>query len=414
MSLIVNEIREEFPALKEKFRGRPAIFFDNPGGTQVPQKVIDAVKDYLIRKNSNTHGVFETSMLTDLTIYEAHRAGADLLGADPEEIVFGNNMTSLTFHLSRSLAKEISEGDEIMVTRLDHDANISPWLLVAENRGARIVWVDIDPDNCTLDMEGLKNKINERTKIIAFCYASNASGTINDVKTIVKWAKEVGAITYVDAVQFAPHGFIDVKEIDCDFLVCSSYKFFGPHLGILYGKRENLERLKAYKTRPVPDSLPEKWEIGTLNHEGMAGFVSAVDYIAEIAVKYRGKERDLSRREKIKKAFEMIRSYEIELSIELLDKLSNIKNLKIYGIKDKSKLNQRVSVFSMRKEGKHPEEMAKILASENIFCWNGHFFAIELIRRLELEEKGGFLRIGLVHYNTIEEIEKFISIIEKN
>lgn len=247
MSLIVNEIREEFPALKEKFRGRPAIFFDNPGGTQVPQKVIDAVKDYLIRKNSNTHGVFETSMLTDLTIYEAHRAGADLLGADPEEIVFGNNMTSLTFHLSRSLAKEISEGDEIMVTRLDHDANISPWLLVAENRGARIVWVDINPDNCTLDMEGLKNKINERTKIIAFCYASNASGTINDVKTIVKWAKEVGAITYVDAVQFAPHGFIDVKEIDCDFLVCSSYKFFGPHLGILYGKRENLERLKAYK-----------------------------------------------------------------------------------------------------------------------------------------------------------------------
>lgn len=414
MSLIVNEIREEFPALKEKFRGRPAIFFDNPGGTQVPQKVIDAVKDYLIRKNSNTHGVFETSMLTDLTIYEAHRAGADLLGADPEEIVFGNNMTSLTFHLSRSLAKEISEGDEIMVTRLDHDANISPWLLVAENRGARIVWVDIDPDNCTLDMEGLKNKINERTKIIAFCYASNASGTINDVKTIVKWAKEVEAITYVDAVQFAPHGFIDVKEIDCDFLVCSSYKFFGPHLGILYGKRENLERLKAYKTRPVPDSLPEKWEIGTLNHEGMAGFVSAVDYIAEIAVKYKGKERDLSRREKIKKAFEMIRSYEIELSIELLDKLSNIKNLKIYGIKDKSKLNQRVPVFSMRKEGKHPEEMAKILASENIFCWNGHFFAIELIRRLELEEKGGFLRIGLVHYNTIEEIEKFISIIEKN
>lgn len=414
MSLIVNEIREEFPALKEKFRERPAIFFDNPGGTQVPQKVIDAVKDYLIRKNSNTHGVFETSMLTDLTIYEAHRAGADLLGADPEEIVFGNNMTSPTFHLSRSLAKEISEGDEIMVTRLDHDANISPWLLVAENRGARIVWVDIDPDNCTLDMEGLKNKINERTKIIAFCYASNASGTINDVKTIVKWAKEVGAITYVDAVQFAPHGFIDVKEIDCDFLVCSSYKFFGPHLGILYGKRENLGRLKAYKTRPVPDSLPEKWEIGTLNHEGMAGFVSAVDYIAEIAVKYGGKERDLSRREKIKKAFEMIRSYEIELSIELLDKLSNIKNLKIYGIKDKSKLNQRVPVFSMRKEGKHPEEMAKILASENIFCWNGHFFAIELIRRLELEEKGGFLRIGLVHYNTIEEIEKFISIIEKN
>lgn len=413
MSLMVNEIREEFPALKEKFRGRPAIFFDNPGGTQVPRKVIDAIEDYLIRKNSNTHGVFETSMLTDLTIYEAHRAGADLLGADPDEIVFGSNMTSLTFHLSRSLAREISEGDEIIVTKLDHDANISPWLLVTEDRGARIVWADIDPDDCTLDMEGLKNKINERTKIVAFCYASNASGTVNDVKRIVKWAKEVGAITYVDAVQFAPHGFIDVKEIDCDFLVCSSYKFFGPHLGILYGKRENLERLKAYKARPVPDSLPEKWEIGTLNHEGMAGFISAVDYISEIAVKYGGKERSSPRREKLKKAFEVIRSYESELSIELLDRLSNIKNLRIYGIKNKSKLNQRVPVFSMRKEGKHPEEMAKILASENIFCWNGHFFAIELVKRLGLEEKGGFLRIGLVHYNTIEEIEKFISIVEK-
>ncbi len=414
MSLNVNEIRKEFPSLQEKFRGKPAIFFDNPGGTQVPQKVIDAIKDYLIRKNSNTHGLFETSVLTDLTIDEAHRAGADLLGANPEEIVFGSNMTTLTFHLSRSLAREISEGDEIIVTRLDHDANISPWLLMAEDRGAKIVWADINPEDCTLNMEELKSKINERTKIIAFCYASNASGTVNDVKTIVKWAKEVGATTYVDAVQFAPHGFIDVKEIDCDFLVCSSYKFFGPHLGILYGKREMLERLKAYKARPVPDSLPEKWETGTLNHEGLAGFISAVDYIAEIGVKYGGEGISSPRRKKIKKAFEVINSYERELSVELLDKLSKIKNLKIYGIKDKSRLNQRVPVFSMRKEGKHPEEMAKILASENIFCWNGHFFAIELIRRLGLEEKGGFLRIGLVHYNTIEEIEKFISIIEKN
>ncbi len=414
MSLNVNEIRKEFPSLQEKFRGKPAIFFDNPGGTQVPQKVIDAIKDYLIRKNSNTHGLFETSVLTDLTIDEAHRAGADFLGANPEEIVFGSNMTTLTFHLSRSLAREISEGDEIIVTRLDHDANISPWLLMAEDRGAKIVWADINPEDCTLDMEGLKSKIKEKTKIIAFCYASNASGTINDVKTIVKWAKEVGAITYVDAVQFAPHGFIDVKEIDCDFLVCSSYKFFGPHLGILYGKRERLERLKAYKARPVPDSLPEKWETGTLNHEGLAGFISAVDYIAEIGVKYGAEGISSPRRGKIKKAFEVINIYERKLSIELLDKLSSIKNLKIYGIKDKSRLNQRVPVFSMRKEGKRPEEMARILASENIFCWNGHFFAIELVRRLGLEEKGGFLRIGLVHYNKVEEIEKFISIIEKN
>ncbi len=413
MLLDVNEIRKQFPSLNEKFRGRKAIFFDNPGGTQVPQRVIDAISDYLIRKNSNTHGVFETSILTDLTIEEAHRAGADLLGSEPQEIVFGSNMTTLTFHLSRSLAKEISEGDEIIVTRLDHDANISPWLLLAEDRGAKIVWADINPDDCTLNMEELRKKINERTKIVAFCYASNATGTVNDVKTIVKWAKEVGAITYVDAVQFAPHGFIDVKELDCDFLVCSSYKFFGPHLGILYGRKEILERLKAYKARPVPESLPEKWETGTLNHEGMAGFISAVDYIAEIGVKYGGVKKDSSRRDKIKKAFEVIKIYESKLSIEMLDRLSNIKNLKIYGIKEKSRLNQRVPVFSMRKEGKNPREIAKILASENIFCWSGHFFAIEVVRRLGFEEKGGFLRIGLVHYNTFEEIDKFISLIER-
>jgi len=413
MLLDVNEIRKQFPSLNEKFRGRKAIFFDNPGGTQVPQKVIDAITDYLIRKNSNTHGGFETSIMTDLTIEEAHRAGADLLGSEPEEIVFGSNMTTLTFHLSRSLAREISEGDEIIVTRLDHDANISPWLLLAEDRGAKIVWADINPEDCTLNMEELRNKINERTKIVAFCYASNSTGTVNDVKTIIKWAKEVGAITYVDAVQFAPHGFIDVKDLGCDFLVCSSYKFFGPHLGILYGRREILERLRAYKARPVPEALPEKWETGTLNHEGMAGFISAVDYIAEIGFKYGGLKDGSSRREKIKKAFEVINSYESKLSIEILDKLSNIKNLRIYGIKDKSRLNQRVPVFSMRKEGKNPREIAEILASENIFCWSGHFFAIEVIRRLGLEEKGGFLRIGLVHYNTLEEIDKFISLIER-
>lgn len=413
MPLNVKEIRKEFPSLKEKFDGRPAMFFDNPGGTQVPKRVIDAISDYLKRKNSNTHGVFETSILTDLTIEEAHKAGADFLGAEPEEIIFGQNMTTLTFHISRSLAKEIKEGDEIIVTRLDHDANISPWLLMAEEKRAKIVWADINPEDCTLNMDDLKKKINEKTKIIAVCYASNAVGTVNDVKMIVKWAKEVGALTYIDAVQFAPHGFIDVKEIDCDFLVCSAYKFFGPHLGILYGKKEHLEKLIPYKARPVPDILPEKWETGTLNHEGMAGFISAVEYIGDIGVKYGSAKKESSRREKIKKAFEAIEDYERELMVCLLERLSEIKDLKIYGIKEKAKLNQRVPVFSMRKEGFHPKEIAKILATENIFCWNGHFFAIEIVKRLGLEEKGGLLRIGLVHYNTKEEIEKFVSVIKK-
>lgn len=413
MSLNVNEIRREFPALKENFGGKTAIFFDNPGGTQVPLRVIESIKDYLTRKNSNTHGVFETSIRTDMTIDEAHRAGADFLGAEPEEIVFGQNMTTLTFNLSRSLTKEIKEGDEIIVTRLEHDANISPWLMMAEERGAKIVWVDVNPEDCTLDMDDFKKKINERTKTIAFCYASNAVGTVNDVKAIVKWAKEVGALTYVDAVQYAPHNLIDVKELGCDFLVCSSYKFFGPHLGIMYGKREHLERLKAYKVRPVPETLPEKWETGTLNHEGMEGFISAVNYIAEIGVKYGETRENSSRREKIKRAFELIREYESRLAETFIERALSTKNLKIYGIKDKKKFSQRVPVFSIRKDEVSPYEMAKIFASENIFCWSGHFFAIEIVRRLGLEDKGGFLRVGFVHYNTIEEIEKFFAILEK-
>lgn len=413
MSLNVNEIRSEFPSLKENFGGKPAIFFDNPGGTQVPFKVIESIKEYLTRKNSNTHGVFETSIKTDMTIDAAHRAGADLLGAEPEEIVFGQNMTTLTFNLSRSLAKEIKEGDEIIVTRLDHDANISPWLMISEERGAKIVWVDVNPEDCTLDMNDLKKKINERTKIIAFCYASNAVGTVNDVKTIVKWAKEVDALTYVDAVQYAPHNLIDVKELDCDFLVCSSYKFFGPHLGILYGKREHLEGLRAYKARPVPEILPEKWETGTLNHEGMEGFIAAVDYIAEIGVKYGGIRKESSKRERIKRAFELIREYESKLAETFIERALSIKNLRIYGIKDKKKFSDRVPVFSIRKDGVSPDEMAKIFASENIFCWSGHFFAIEIVRRLRLENKGGLLRVGFVHYNIIEEIEKFFTILEK-
>ncbi len=413
MSLNVNEIRKEFPSLKEKFNGRQAIFFDSPGGTQVPKRVIDAMKDYFLRKNSNTHGVFETSIRTDSTIEEARIVASDFLNSSPDEIVFGNNMTSLTFHLSRSLSKEIKKGDEIIVTRLEHDANISPWLMLAEDTGAKIRWCEINKEDCTLEMEDLKSKINERTRIIAICYASNSVGTINDVKKVVKWGKEVGAITYVDAVQYAPHGLIDVKDLGCDFLVCSSYKFFGPHLGILYGKREHLNRWRAYKVRPVPDFSPEKWETGTQNHEGIAGFISAVEYIAELGVKYGGESKESPRRIKIIRAFEMIKDYESKLCGYLLEELSNIRNVKIYGIRSLNRCNERVPVISIRKEGKSPEEMAKALARENIFCWHGHFFAIEIQRALGLDDKGGFLRIGLVHYNTREEIKKFISCIER-
>ena len=275
----VEKVRGQFPALQEEFNGRPAIFFDNPGGTQVHESVIAAMVDAMTRRNSNTHGLFETSRRTDAVIEAAHRAVADLLGCDADEVVFGSNMTSLTFQVSRSMARELGPGDEVVVTRLDHDANVMPWVLAAEERGAHVRWADVDVESGTLDMEDVRRQITERTKLVAVGYASNAMGTINDVDTIIGWAGDVGALTFVDAVQYAPHGLIDVRELGCDFLACSSYKFFGPHSGQIYGKREQWERLEAYRVRPAGDVPPGKWEMGTQNHEGMAGVTAAIDYL---------------------------------------------------------------------------------------------------------------------------------------
>jgi cysteine desulfurase family protein (TIGR01976 family) len=275
--LDVNAIRRVFPALNETFDGKPATFFDNPGGTQVPQSVVDAIREALIRANSNTGGLFVTSRRTDEVIAWARQAAADLLGAAKEEIVFGNNMTSLTFQVARSLAAKLGPGDEIVVTRLDHDANVSPWTTMADDVGATVRWAEVDLETCTLDMDQMQSLINPRTKLVAVGYASNLSGSINDVKTVVDWAKSVGALTYVDAVQYAAHGLIDVKALGCDFLACSAYKFFGPHVGVLYGKYERLAGLRAYKVRPASDEAPDRWETGTKNHEGLAGAAAAID-----------------------------------------------------------------------------------------------------------------------------------------
>ena len=275
--------------------------------------------DYLIRRNANTHGAFETSRRTDATIARARQAAADLVGAETDEIVFGNNMTSLTFHLSRSLASEFGPKDEIVVTRLDHDADVMPWVMLGEDTGATVHWADVDMETCTLDMDHLRSLITPRTKLVAVGYASNASGTINDVKTVIGWAKANGAYTFIDAVQYAPHGLIDVKELDCDFLACSAYKFFGPHVGILYGKREHLERLRAYRVRPAGDAPPDKWEQGTKNHEGLAGIAAAIDYIAELGVDYGGAFADASRREKLRAAWTEIASYEQMLIERLIE-----------------------------------------------------------------------------------------------
>lgn len=413
MSYNVSAVRALFPALQEHFNGKPAIFFDNPGGTQVPRSVIDAMSDYLIRRNSNTHGVFETSMRTDVTIDNARQAAADLLGADADEIVFGNNMTSLTFALMHSIRPEFGPTDEIIVTRLDHDANVAPWIMLAQDSGARLLYADVDPETCTLDMAHFHSLVSTRTKLIAVGLASNATGTINDVASVISWAREVNAYAFVDAVQYAPHALIDVKALDADFLMCSSYKFFGPHAGIMYGKREHLKRLRAYRVRPAGEELPGKWETGTKNHEGLAGVGAAIDYIASLGVTYGDVAATASRREKIAAAWQVLAPYELQLMERLIAGLEAIQGVRIYGLTEREAMGSRVATVSLRKEGTTPEQLAMALAAENIFTWNGNFYALSISERLGVESSGGLLRIGLVHYNTLDEVDQCLRVLAR-
>lgn len=411
--LDVLAVRQQFPALAERYNGKSAIFFDNPGGTQVHESVVRAMTEYMTRRNANTHGVFATSRLSDETIDYARQAAADLLGAAPDEVVFGNNMTTLTFMLGRSLAAEFGPDDEIVVTRLDHDANVWPWVMLAEDTGAQICWADVDMETCTLDMDHVKSLINERTRLVAVGYASNAVGTINDVKTIIGWAKAAGAYSYIDAVQYAPHALIDVKALDCDFLACSAYKFFGPHVGMLYGKREHLQRLRAYRVRPAGEELPGKWETGTKNHEGLAGTAAAIDYIAGLGVTYGGALSTASRRAKLAAAWKVVGEYEYLLIDRLISGLKAIPTVRIYGITARLDWEKRVATVSIRKEGLTPESLAIKLAEQNIFVWNGNFYAVSISERLGVEQSGGLVRIGLAHYNTLDEIDRCLAVIDR-
>lgn len=416
--------RRYFPSLKLQVNGKQAIYFDNPGGTQVALQVIDAMSAYFRAANANTHGAFATSKRTGEIIADARRGMADFLhAASPAEIVFGPNMTTLTFAFSRAIGKTLQPGDEIVVTVLDHDANVAPWLALQE-RGVIIRTVDVHPENLTLDMEDMRAKINERTKFVAVGYASNAAGTINDVATIIRWAHEAGALVWIDAVQFAPHGPIDVQWIDADFLVCSSYKFFGPHLGVLYGKTELLERFPAYKVRPSSNRIPERWETGTLNHEGLAGLVGVIDYLAMVGreqgeryshlwkgeageVFYSGRQRDL------KVAMQAIMDYERGLSAHLLAGLREIKGMQVYGITDPQQLTWRLPTVMCTIQGHSPRALAEYLASEAIFAWDGNYYALGIMERLGLEEHGGALRLGMAHYNTHDEIDRVLACLER-
>jgi cysteine desulfurase family protein (TIGR01976 family) len=409
MTLDLFTIRQQFPGLH-----RPAIFFDNPGGTQIARQSIDRITSYLTQHNANHGGAFSTSIESDAVLEEAHLAMADLLNAArPDEIVFGNNMTSLTLHISRSISRTWKPGDEIVVTRLDHDANISPWVLAAQDRGVNVRWVDFHPENGTLDLKDFQQALENKPRLVAVGYASNALGTINPVAKLVQQAHAAGALVYIDAVQYAPHGPIDVQELAPDFLVCSSYKFFGPHAGILYGRYELLDELMAYKVRPAPNDPPGKFETGTQNHEGIAGVLGAVEYLewlgATFGQEYEAKyaERFHGRRLRLKQALTALRAYEYEISRLLLEVLEETPGVQIYGLADPRRLEERVPTFSFNLKGWHPRQLAEQLAHENICVWDGNYYALAVTERLGLEGSGGMLRVGPAHYNTVEEVERF-------
>jgi cysteine desulfurase family protein (TIGR01976 family) len=404
-----TKVRHQFPALNRK-----EIYLDNPGGTQTAKNALDRVLEYLIEYNANHEGVFATSRQSDDVIARSRAAMADFLNAArPEEIVFGANMTTLTFHLSRSLARLVRPGETIVVTRLDHDANISPWLLLAEDRGLNVEWIDFHPENGTLDLETLKKALEKRPRLVAVGYASNALGTINPVDEITALAHQAGALVFIDAVHFAPHGPIDVRATGCDFLACSPYKFFGPHMGVLYGRHDLLQELFAYKVRPASDAPPSKFEMGTQNHEAIAGLLGGLEYFewlgrefgkdlsAQLGTRYQG--RPLL----YKQALSAIKAYEKDLSRALIKAIQDVPGTTIYGQTDPRRIDDRVPTLAFRLGDKDPRTMAAELDKDGIFVWDGNYYALETTRRLGVEDKGGMVRVGAVHYNTQDEIAHF-------
>lgn len=415
--LDVNRIRSHFPSLSRQHNGKPLVYFDGPGGTQVPTECIDAMVNYYQRHNANTHGNFITSQESDAVIAAAHEYMADFLNAkSANEIVFGQNMTSLTFAISRSIGQTLHSGDEIILTLLDHAGNFSPWHLMAQDRGVKVNVIDINPEDCTLRMDDFEKYLSNRTKLIAVGCCSNAVGTFNPVKQIVGMAKAVGALTYLDAVAFAPHAPIDVQDLDCDFLACSAYKFFGPHQGIMYGKYDLLDRLPAYKVRPADARPPYKFETGTQSIESEAGTMGALDYIAWIGKTYppakapSGTFRS-ARAATLHAGMTATQDYEAELSKFMLDGLLARTDIDFYGIREKERVHQRAPTFAIRKHGETPEATATRLGEQGICVWNGNYYALNLTERLGVEESGGMVRIGFAHYNTKEEIQRFLDVL---
>ncbi len=413
----VAAVRRRFPALERRVGERPVVYLDGPGGTQVPDSCLDAIRDYLTSCNTNTHGAFPTSEESDALLADAHAAAADFLGAAPDEVAFGANATTITFAMSRAIGRTLGPGDELVVTRLDHDCNVAPWLAVAEDRGARVRWVDVRLDDCTLDVDGLEAALGPRTRLVAVGLASNAVGTINPVRRIADAAHGAGARVWVDAVHAAPHVPIDVASLGADYLVCSPYKFFGPHMGLIWGRRELLEALPVYKVRPAEDTLPSRLETGTQAHEAQAGLLGTFRYLEWVGVTQGGAAgepgaADGGRRARLRAAMGAIRAYERSLTPRLVDGLGSIPGLRIRGITDPARVDERCPTVAFTLDGHHPHEVSAALGSLGICTWDGDYYAYELIRALGLAESGGMVRVGLAHYSTIEEIDRLVEAVD--
>ena len=414
MTYEIDTIRAQFPALAITDNNVPRIYFDNPAGTQVPRRVADAMTACLFEANANLGGYFTTSERATQLVDDAHTAMADFLNApSPDEIVFGQNMTTITLHLSRSIGRKFKRGDEIILSRMDHDANVTPWTLLARDLGLIVRWLPFDTSTFEFDLAKLDEILNEKTRLVCIGGASNMTGTLNDIRTVSKKARAVGAWTYIDAVQSVPHVPTDVQELGCDFLVCSAYKFFGPHQGILWGRREILESLEPYKVRPASDDIPGCFETGTQSHEGLAGTMEAVDYFAWIGKTMAGdyharNARYKGRSQYVHAAFDFLFEYEKGLAKHLIDGLQQLPGVRVQGVTDPAALHRRVPTVSFVVEQLAPSDVAKALAKKNIFVWSGHNYAVEAAKALGIYDKGGAIRVGPVHYNTVQEIDRLL------